>query len=750
MNIFDIIPTIFIGAICGGLSVLYVRISWISLRFRRRLQNRFFSDFKYIEPIIITAIYVTLTYWISVGWGSTVEPDGTPSTACSIFPEAFDTKRRESVVGYYGMISSLCEQGPLANSSSGSSDPFGPSTENLPVVHNFASLAMSPSDSALQFLLTWSTSDYLQPATLSVFTLIYFFFTAATSGIAMGGDILLPALVIGAAVGRLCGQITQHAATSISPDTQIWADPAVFALIGAGSFMGGVTGMTFSACIILMEMTGDNRHIICIMIGISIAKMIADRYCHSITTSHLEAKCVPILDFESRIHKYDMFCARNIMQAPVLTFTSMMDAKSIIETLETTAHNGFPVVSFSDRSFKGMVLRSHLEIILWNLHWTRKGDPCTYARIREIEDRRFSEKILGLPPLSKKLLRTQIDLLPYVDFSAYAVHEATSLSRTYHMFRTLGLRHLVVVNRSNQVVGMITRKDLVSDRMMERIQEENEKRRAHLGYGPSDSQPAPVDTASDLNDALSFYLMNRKTDPRASHSDTTPLLASRKLPKLSDLVIDDEEDQEYTIIGIANRGSLSDGASVNVPITPQSQTGAERYFTKNLLIDVDPQAVDGFFVEASRKRLNTSEPRAKQEAHVSSPIGHMPAGSYMPPTLGLGIQENQYAKPREAPETYQNLTVPSTLPPQARLSSAPAPQNTEQTQSQTDSVSSSPKLPRPIVAKASGPSPAQTNATQPRPTGTYEVASPIAASPSSAKNSEKGSQSPVGSISETL
>lgn len=36
-----------------------------------------------------------------------------------------------------------------------------------------------------------------------------------------------------------------------------------------------------------------------------------------------------------------------------------------------------------------------------------------------------------------------------------------SLHRTYIIFRSLGLRHLVVVDDKNQVAGIITRKDLM-------------------------------------------------------------------------------------------------------------------------------------------------------------------------------------------------------------------------------------------------------------------------------------------------
>jgi chloride channel 7 len=43
------------------------------------------------------------------------------------------------------------------------------------------------------------------------------------------------------------------------------------------------------------------------------------------------------------------------------------------------------------------------------------------------------------------------------------VNETASIQRTYRLFRTLGLRFLCVVNHNNQVVGIITRKDLLPE-----------------------------------------------------------------------------------------------------------------------------------------------------------------------------------------------------------------------------------------------------------------------------------------------
>eukprot|EP00976_Prorocentrum_cordatum_P040317 817707-Prorocentrum_minimum.AAC.4 len=63
----------------------------------------------------------------------------------------------------------------------------------------------------------------------------------------------------------------------------------------------------------------------------------------------------------------------------------------------------------------------------------------------------------------------RIDLGPYVNTSALCVHTTFSVLRTYILFRTLGLRHLVVVDDLNRVVGMVTRKDLLGQWLKQKL-----------------------------------------------------------------------------------------------------------------------------------------------------------------------------------------------------------------------------------------------------------------------------------------
>ena len=53
--------------------------------------------------------------------------------------------------------------------------------------------------------------------------------------------------------------------------------------------------------------------------------------------------------------------------------------------------------------------------------------------------------------------------------SAISVPGKFSLERTYIIFRSLGLRHVTVVDETNHVIGVITRKDLMSHNMEERL-----------------------------------------------------------------------------------------------------------------------------------------------------------------------------------------------------------------------------------------------------------------------------------------
>ena len=72
----------------------------------------------------------------------------------------------------------------------------------------------------------------------------------------------------------------------------------------------------------------------------------------------------------------------------------------------------------------------------------------------------------------EKYSELYVDLTPFVNQSAVCLQGKFSLHRTYIIFRTLGLRHLTVVDEMNHVIGIITRKDLMGFHMEEMLANE--------------------------------------------------------------------------------------------------------------------------------------------------------------------------------------------------------------------------------------------------------------------------------------
>jgi hypothetical protein len=59
------------------------------------------------------------------------------------------------------------------------------------------------------------------------------------------------------------------------------------------------------------------------------------------------------------------------------------------------------------------------------------------------------------------MLNHYVNLSPFIDQGAYTVSENISARRVWALFRSLGMRHIVVLNHSHQPVGVITRRDLI-------------------------------------------------------------------------------------------------------------------------------------------------------------------------------------------------------------------------------------------------------------------------------------------------
>ncbi|OWK11409.1 hypothetical protein Celaphus_00006749 [Cervus elaphus hippelaphus] len=117
---------------------------------------------------------------------------------------------------------------------------------------------------------------------------------------------------------------------------------------------------------------------------------------------------------------------------------------------------------------QGLVLRSQLIVLLKHKVFVERSSMGLLRRRLRLKD--FRDAYPRFPPIqsihvSQDERECTMDLSEFMNPSPYTVPQEASLPRVFKLFRALGLRHLVVVDNCNQVVGMVTRKDLARYRL---------------------------------------------------------------------------------------------------------------------------------------------------------------------------------------------------------------------------------------------------------------------------------------------
>lgn len=102
-----------------------------------------------------------------------------------------------------------------------------------------------------------------------------------------------------------------------------------------------------------------------------------------------------------------------------------------------------------------------------------------------------------------------VNLSPYVDMSSMSVPETFSLERGYHLFRTMGLRHICVVDKHNAPIGVLSRKDLLPSSIEQKL----EAQRAPPAVGRNASSTEALDE-SNARAPINAGTRNSSNHPR--------------------------------------------------------------------------------------------------------------------------------------------------------------------------------------------------------------------------------------------
>ncbi|XP_065201753.1 H(+)/Cl(-) exchange transporter 7 [Planococcus citri] len=310
-------------------------------------------------------------------------------------------------------------------------------------------------------------------STMVVFALVYYCLSIWTYGISVSAGLFIPNLLIGAAWGRLIGVTLQ----SVFPGQEWTSNVGKYALAGAAAQLGGVVRMTISLTAILIEATGNITFGLPLMLILLTAKWVGDFFTEGLYDIHIQLNGIPLLPWEPPPLSANIY-ANEVMSYPVITFKVVENVGHIVDTLKKESYHGFVVVDPNERRMdddsneprsngrlRGLILRHQLIIILKNkvfneVSWDfnelsvdifRKQ----YPRYPSIDDVHITDEERNYT----------IDLSPFMNPSPYVVQHMTSLPRVFRLFRALGLRHVIVINDINEVVGIISRIDLARYRV---------------------------------------------------------------------------------------------------------------------------------------------------------------------------------------------------------------------------------------------------------------------------------------------
>ncbi|XP_022434725.1 chloride channel protein 1 isoform X1 [Delphinapterus leucas] len=212
---------------------------------------------------------------------------------------------------------------------------------------------------------------------------------ATTMPIPCGG--FMPVFVLGAAFGRLVGEIM----AILFPDGILFDDiiykilPGGYAVIGAAALTGAVSH-TVSTAVICFELTGQIAHILPMMVAVILANMVAQSLQPSLYDSIIQVKKLPYLpDLGwNQLSKFTVF-VEDIMVRDVKFVSASCTYRELRNLLQTTTVKTLPLVDSKDSMILlGSVERSELQSLL-------QHHLCPERRLQLAQD--MARKLSELP-----------------------------------------------------------------------------------------------------------------------------------------------------------------------------------------------------------------------------------------------------------------------------------------------------------------------------------------------------------------
>ncbi|XP_040379348.1 putative chloride channel-like protein CLC-g [Oryza brachyantha] len=335
--------------------------------------------------------------------------------------------------------------------------------------NDLASLFFNTNDDTIRNLYSAGTDDEFHISSILIFFGASYFLGIFSYGLALPSGLFVPVILTGAAYGRLVGLLIGSQST---------LDHGLFAVLGSAALLGGSMRMTVSVCVVILELTNNLLMLPLVMLVLLISKTVADAFNANVYDLLVKLKGFPYL--EGYVEPYmRQLSVSDVVAGPLQMFSGIEKVGHIVHVLQTTGHNGFPVVDeppFSDSPvLYGLVLRAHLLVLLRKKDFIHNRTASGLDASKHFLPDDFAKRGSGKHDrieeieLSAGEMEMFVDLHPFTNTSPYTVVETMSLAKAHVLFREVGLRHLLVLPKSSKrapVVGILTRHDFMPEHIL--------------------------------------------------------------------------------------------------------------------------------------------------------------------------------------------------------------------------------------------------------------------------------------------
>lgn len=231
--------------------------------------------------------------------------------------------------------------------------------------NELSSFFMVPAEEAIRTLFHYE-NPYTIP-NLTIFSCVYFVAMVLAYGISVPAGLFIPALLSGAGMGRIIGELlVKHLPEAAD------VNAGTYALVGAAGMLGGVTRMTISLAVILMETTGNVVFALPLISTLMTSRFVGNFFNEGIYDTHIELKGWPLLPDHVPKKLLRELRACDVMSKPPLVLRELETVGGALAALQRTTHNAFPVV-YSEGMMRahprlgslcGLITRRELSVLL--------------------------------------------------------------------------------------------------------------------------------------------------------------------------------------------------------------------------------------------------------------------------------------------------------------------------------------------------------------------------------------------------